>query len=164
MKLRHKMLIGSSLLAVLPVLVTATLVSGLSTRLAEGSLIEQAREQLTTIRSLKSQQIDSYFQLVQNQLQGYARDPDVLEALTDFRDAVAGQARTAAAAEMRAAVNTYYGNDFVRELRRRGGEAIEMQPYLGGIDDAGMALQYHYIVKNNSPAGFKHELDHAADG
>ncbi|HEX5514820.1 MAG TPA: methyl-accepting chemotaxis protein [Gammaproteobacteria bacterium] len=164
MKLRHKMLIGSSLLAVLPVLVTATLVSGLSTRLAEGSLIEQAREQLTTIRSLKSQQIDSYFQLVQSQLQAYSHDPNVVEALTDFRDALTGQARTTATPELQAAVNAYYSNGFVRELRRRGGAAVEMQPYLSGVDNAALALQYHYIVKNPSPAGFKHELDYAVDG
>jgi methyl-accepting chemotaxis protein len=64
---------------------------------------------------------------------------------------------------MRTAVDAYYSDDFVRELRRRGGEPTEMRGYLSGIGAAALPLQYHYIVTNDSPAGFKHELNRAPD-
>lgn len=164
MKLRHKMLLGSSLLVVLPVLVTATLVSGLSTRLAEQSLIEQAREQLTTIRALKTQQLSGYFQRVESELQAYSRDPNVIEAVFDFRDAFTEVQTDTPANDMQAVLRTYYSDAFISELRRRGSQPLEMQPYLAGADGPALPLQFHYIVSNDSPAGFKHELDRAADG
>lgn len=166
MKLRHKMLLGSSLLVVIPVLVTAALVSGLSTRLAERSLIEQSREQLTTIRALKSQQVNSYFRLLESELQAYSRAPDVISALSDFRRAAASlrPAAGAAAADMRSAIEAHYNMAFISELRRRGGQPLDMQPYLAGVDGPALPLQYHYIANNASPAGFKHELDQAGDG
>jgi methyl-accepting chemotaxis protein len=164
MKLRHKMLLGSSLLAVLPVLVTGALGWGLSTQLAEQSLVEQTREQLITIRSLKAQQLEEYFRLLETQARSYSQDPGLIGAFVELREAYFEEPPAAAAA-LRGAVERYYSDEFPRELRRRGATTLEMRPYLAGVADTrALQLQYHYIVANRSPAGFKQELNAAHDG
>lgn len=172
MKLRQKMLLGSSLLAVLPVVVTSTLVSGVSTELAETSLIDQTRQQLTTIRELKREQVSGYLRLVTGQVQSFSADPDARAALTalaasfpDYAEqASAGQAASRAQlAEWRAALEAFYAGAFSAELERRAAEA-DAAALMEGLDDDALALQYHYLVANESPLGFKDELMAADDG
>ncbi|MEX0730331.1 MAG: methyl-accepting chemotaxis protein [Aquisalimonadaceae bacterium] len=162
MKLRHKMLLGSSLLAVLPVVLTGGLVSGLSTQLAERSLVDQTREQLTTISELKREQINDYFRLVEGQLQAYSRDPGMVTAMYDLRDGYQS-VRMDVSEAMRSATQTYYTDSFVREMRRRGGEPVDMAPHFEQLSPRALALQYNYIAANDSPPGFKFELNAAGD-
>ncbi|MCP1675231.1 methyl-accepting chemotaxis protein [Natronocella acetinitrilica] len=165
MKLRHKILLGSSLLAVLPVLVTGGLVSTMSTQLAQESLVDQTREQLNTIGELKSEQLTEYVGLVERQLRAYSRDPGLVTGLRDLGEGYrAVSANGAIEAEQRQLVSEYYRDSFLRELRRRGGDQLDTGPLLSSLSEAGLALQYHYMVANDSPAGFRQELDAATDG
>lgn len=159
MKLRHKILLGASLLAVLPVLVTGGLVSFLSTELAQRSLVEQSREQLTTIRELKGQQIGDYFRRVRGQLQTESARPDAAAALRELSAALGEQAAGLAdAVAVPEALAGFYRNEAVRLGRERSGGDLDSGALLDALDPLAAALQRDYIVANPSPVGFKDEM------
>ncbi|PWG61106.1 methyl-accepting chemotaxis protein [Spiribacter halobius] len=164
MKLRHKILLGASLLAVLPVLATGGLISFLSTELAERSLVEQSREQLTTIRELKGEQIEDYFRIVRGELQTESARGSVVTALRELSAAAAELDGTLdPAGPVPESVAGFYRDDAVRLARERTGQEVDNESLLAGLDPLAAALQQSYLVANPSPVGFKDELTSAGE-
>lgn len=174
MTLRKKMLLGSALLAVVPVLVTGGLVAGIANYIGKASVEEQAREQLISIRDSKKQQIETYFRILEQQVQSYSNDLMVINAMKDFRLAFtdfleqssAEQGSIDAALnEYRQALRDYYEDDFAHEyIRRNTTKAPEMLPVADKLGDNAAALQFFYIALNDNPPGYKDELQAAEDG
>lgn len=174
MTLRKKMLLGSALLAVVPVLVTGGLVAGIANYIGKASVEAQAREQLISIRDSKKQQIENYFRILEQQVQSYAHDLTIISAMKDFRLAFtdfleqsSGEQGSIDEAlnEYRQALRDYYEDDFAHEYNRRSAsKAPDMLPVADKLGENAVALQFFYIALNDNPPGYKDELQAAEDG
>lgn len=162
MKLQTKSLLGSFMLVVLPVVPLGTVVSVLATQKAEEALVDQTRDQLTTISEVKRAQIQDYFSLVEDQVQASSIDPDMVAAMEDFRAAYFGT-EFDVTQDMRNSLQSFYTGEFVPEMRRRGGESTDIEFYAEDLPATSLALQYHYIVANDNPYDFKYEMDVAEE-
>jgi methyl-accepting chemotaxis protein len=173
MTLRMKMLLGSALLAVIPVIVTAVLITAIANVIAKESVEKQAKEQLESVRDAKKQQIENYFSILRLQAQSYASDPTIIDAMKDFRlaftdfleQASADQTSIdAALAQYRAALRDYYEDDFAHEYNlRSASKPPPMLPYVDKLNENAVALQYYYIALNDNAPGYKDEMVAAED-
>lgn len=173
MTLRQKMLLGSALLAVVPVLVTGGLVAGIANYIGQASVEEQAKEQLVSIRDAKKQQIESYFRILTQQVQSYSNDLMVIGAIKEFRLAFTDYLEQASAEHRsmdaaleyyRESLRDYYEDDFAFEYNEQNAtRAPDMNTYLDKLGENALALQYHYVALNDNPSGFKDELLAADD-
>ncbi len=174
MTLRQKMLLGSALLAVVPVLVTGVLVAGIANYIGQESVETQVKEQLVSIRDAKKEQIESYFRILGRQAQSYANDLMVIGAIKDFRLAFTDyleqssaeyKSIEAALEHYRESMGTYYEDDFAFEYNQQSAtRAPDMDPLLAKLGENALALQYYYIALNDNPPGYKDELVAADDG
>lgn len=173
MTLRKKMLLGSALLAVVPVLVTGGLIAGIANYIGKASVEEQATEQLVSIRDSKKQQIENYFEILRRQVQSYSNDLMIINAMTDLRLAFTDFLDQALAEETsidealdqyRGELLDYYEDDFALEYNRRSAtSAPEMVEYAEKLGENAAAIQYHYVASNDNPPGYKDEMDAAED-
>jgi len=183
MKIRSKMLIGSAVLSVLPVLITAYLVNNIAASIAQQGLQSQAQSHITSIRDSKKQQIEDYFKLVTNQLQYLVKDPNTVKMLREFSGAFQtftteaaksapvaqegppdpdAQQDTAAGLpidEFRESLDNYYASDFAQEYELLNpDQAPNLSTKVENYSDTTVALQHFYIVKNPNPLGTKEEF------
>ena len=86
MTLRQKMFIGSALLAVFPVLITAIVTSEIADTLGRQALTENARNHITSLRDAKKTQVEEHFNWVFNQIQVYAELRTTVNAMRNFKD------------------------------------------------------------------------------
>jgi methyl-accepting chemotaxis protein len=63
MKLSTKMLLGTAILAVAPILITSFLVGGGAVNLSRDSLTQAVQSQLVSLREMRKQQLNDYFRL-----------------------------------------------------------------------------------------------------
>ena len=87
MRLKAKLIVGSILLAVIPVVISGTVITWLATQEAKVTLAEQAKNNLTAIREIKKEQIESYFQTIQDQVLTFSNDRMIIEVMKDFKNA-----------------------------------------------------------------------------
>lgn len=174
MTLRQKMLLGSALLAVVPVLVTGALVAGIANYIGQESVEAQVKEQLASIRDAKKEQIETYFRILSQQVQTYANDLMVINAIKDFRLAYTDYLEQTSAeyksidealTRYRESMGTYYEDDFAFEYNERSAtRAPDMNPLVEALGENALALQYYYIALNDNPPGYKDDLVAADDG
>ena len=87
MKLKSKLIIGSIFLAVVPVGIAGSIIAWQANQLANVALGEQARNQLTSIREMKKDHIEGYFQTIRDQAITFSNDRMIIEAMKDFKPA-----------------------------------------------------------------------------
>ncbi|MEY3219809.1 MAG: hypothetical protein RIT27_1166 [Pseudomonadota bacterium] len=182
MKIRTKMLVGSAVLSVIPVLITAYLVNNIAASIAQQALQSQAQSHITSIRDSKKQQIEDYFKLVTNQLQYLVKDPNTVKMLREFSSAFqtftseAGKSTPAAQEgppdpdaqhdnaglpidEFRESLDNYYASDFAQEYELLNpDQSPNLSSKVEGFSETTVALQHFYIVKNPNPLGTKEEF------
>lgn len=187
MKIKTKMLLGSSVLSVLPVLITAYLVNNIAASIAQQGLQSQAQSHISSIRDSKKQQVEDYFKLITNQLQYLAKDPNTVKTLRDFTvsfknftkeagkntassqegppDPAAANNAKLPIAEFRESLNNYYSDEFVQEYGfLNPDEPPNLAKTVDSFDDTTVALQHYYMVTNPNPLGTKEELVVSQDG
>ncbi|MCP4699995.1 MAG: HAMP domain-containing protein [Gammaproteobacteria bacterium] len=185
MRLRNKMLFGSAILAVIPVMITVWLLGEKAAEIGEDSLNAQAQDHITSIRDSKKAEIETYFELVTNQLEYFSKLPANLEMMLKFKQAFynfsVDAAQTAADEdgppdpdaepseglpidEYKSALEDYYTGEFTEEFESLNPDtAPNMARNLEALNDNSLALQYHYIAANGNPLGTKEELIAARD-
>ncbi len=170
MKLKSKLIVGSILLAVLPVTISGSVITWLATQEAKVTLEEQAKNKLTAIREIKKEQIESYFQTIQDQALTFSNDRMIIEAMKDFTHAFRvyrreGQITERDVIDRKAQLAAYYTSDFGDEYARRNpGQQSNAREYVDQIDSDSIALQYQYIKANPHPLGSKDILISPNDG
>ena len=81
MSIKQKLVLGAFLLATLPVLIAISVGSWMTSQAAHELLSEQARKQLVAVRDSKRMQIEDYFRHVQSQLETFAEDRMIVDAM-----------------------------------------------------------------------------------
>ncbi len=180
MKIKQKMLLGSALLAAIPVAITAYLISGIAGSIGEQALQTTVRGHISSIRDSKKQQIEDYFALVTNQLQFFARQPSTVAMMHEFKQSfpefeheaggsgaedgppipgVESAAEPLPIDDYRLSLEDYYTTEFAQEYEQLNpDQAPNMVRILEALSPNSVALQYHYITNNPNPLGTKEEF------
>jgi class 3 adenylate cyclase len=157
--LAAKLLATLILLSAIAVLVTAVLgyVRG------RDALEEAIYNQLTAARQAKARQVETYFRTIRNELRMLASTKMVADALHGFRDGYDELDKTEVAPELRAKVRDWYVANVAPDLKRMFGKETPIDGYLPA-SNAGIYLQYHYIVANPHSVEQRALLDDPGDG
>jgi len=131
-------------------------------RSAKDALNEATFNQLNTLRTAKTQQVESYFNNISNQAQGFAENKVVIDALNEFRTAFHLANRELIDDEIKNSLGEFYLNEFIPRLKDRLGGEPEVKHYLP-INAATAYLQYHYITSNPNKVGEKDKLIRAVN-
>ena len=124
---------------------------------AREAMNEATYNQLNTLRSAKVQQIDSYFSNISNQVQGFAHNRVVIDAVNEFRTAFHLANRESTTEDQKKLVESFYRKEFIPRLKNRIGGEHEVKHFVPKTA-ASSYLQYHYIVDNPSEIGKKDTL------
>ncbi|OQW95745.1 MAG: hypothetical protein BWK79_01370 [Beggiatoa sp. IS2] len=175
------MLIGATILAVVPVVITAYLTSIKAGELGKQALTKIAQSHITSIRDNKKTQIEDYFTLITHQLLNYANNKSTVEAMRRFKEAypkfkdeVASQTAEEGPPvpqplpidSYRKALKNYYTKEFTDEYETQNVNPLadqDLQAILRQFNDNSLALQYYYIADNPNPLGTKEEYFAASD-
>ena len=163
------------LLALLSISLIPLSVLGLSMYyLTSDAIMEQATARLTAVRTIKANQIQSYFHSIQDQIQTFSEDRMVIQAMSDFKNGMEtiqaeNEVTEEALTEMRKQVSRYYSSEFARQYKadNRKSDASDdafVSKLLSPLDGDAITLQYEYIQKNPNALGSKELLDDAGDG
>ncbi len=179
--IRHLITVLVGLFVVIAVVVTAHFTIKLAEYQAQRLLSDRVQTHLIAIRETQKAQVESYFQMLINQIQLYARTQDIVDAMRgskktfpqfDQIDQIVTASPISDIATMpgssitqyRQALAEYYHNDFTTEYDRFNvEEVVDLEPILNQLNDNSVALQYHYIVANPNPVGTQAELLAAQD-
>ena len=130
---------------------------------ARETLTERIFSQLTSIRTSKAYQIESYFQTLRNHIETLCEDRMVVEAMSEFNQAFKRLDRKYIPTDWDREIAAYYNNEFLPRLAKN----ITGKPVFATYrprSPASRYLQYHYIANNPNPVGKKDELQKARDG
>jgi len=168
MTIQTKLVIGSLLLAILPVGVASLVIGFNANDSGKESLETQAQNQLVAIREMKKSQIEGYFQTIRNQILTLSNDRMVIDAMREFKQSFQtfreevnseGPLSEEELSTYRTALTEYYTGDFTEEYQKRnaGKDPLAVK-YVDALDADSLALQYHYIQANPNPLGSKDQL------
>ena len=121
MKLKRKILIGSSLLVVFPVLVASLGIRYVATDSSKIALENAAQERLITARNMTQNRIEDNFGTICNQVLTLSRDNTAVEAMVKFKESFnTYRAETSAdVAKYRPTLTEYYTQQFAGEYKKQ---------------------------------------------
>lgn len=167
MKIKGKMLLGSSLLALVPVLLTSIILSTVSVDYSSNALEAQVQSQLVSLRETKKDQIEGYFQTVESQVLNMAASNATRELLREMPAAAAElmDEHYHQLAGMRQHVGEFYQREFANEFRKQNpGQTLDTTVLVRGMGDVAVLLQYLYLSNNRYPMGEKNKLVSLGNG
>ena len=129
-------------------------------------LIKTKTEQLKSIRSAKSRQIEAYFKQIRNQIETLSESIMVIDAANEFKQAyneirpsnINGLSNN----EYELGLYEYYKNEFSPRVQRNKTDNNSISPYVN-ISSTAKYLQYQYIFSNPNPTSKKDKLSFAKD-
>ncbi len=157
--------IKSKLLAILlGVSLGATLlVSFLSWERSRANLRGTIRDYLTTIRSSNANQMETFFQGLNNHVETLSEDRMVVEAMVRFNRDYDELNNEFVSPEWNQELKEYYEKNFFPRLSQAISGKINYETYEPG-SQAAKYLQHYYITENPNPVGEKDKLVAAEDG
>ncbi|MFM2588106.1 methyl-accepting chemotaxis protein [Vibrio sp. TBV020] len=159
MKIATKIVLASTLLCTLAVVATGTIVGWRSSVLSEQALYQRATSQLISVREIKKNEIESYFNQISGQVVTTANSVGVQDAITAFTNAFDNYPVERVSDSDLIKLRGYYQSSFGATYRSSndGATAGELQKY-DGLSEKAKALQARYIGTNPNPLGEKHQL------
>ncbi len=164
--LKVKLLVAFLFVGIIPFATMAVI----SLTKADKALHDQAFAQMKGMRDVKKGQVQRYLQTIKDQLLTFSEDQMIVSAMQGFSqtfDSVTAENDLASGdiAGLRSKLATYYNQEFSSAYREQNdGRSPNADTIVRQLDDATVALQYHYIKANTNPLGSKHKLDRAGDG
>ena len=125
-------------------------------------LTERIFSQLTSVRSSKTYQIESYFNTLRNQIETFCENRMVVEAMTEFNREFKQLKQQSISLAQDQAIETYYNQEFLPRLAKNIEGTPVFETYRPSSTES-RYLQYHYIANNPHPVGKKDELESAKD-
>ncbi len=163
MLLKHKMMIGATLLAAIPVIIASFAIQTVATNASHDALEEASQERLVAVRDAVKEGIEDYLGSIHNQVLTFSKNLMVIEAMSSFKDGFTlyrSETGTTDIATLRSQLGSYYRGNFNAEYQRRNsGTRTNTAQWLGQLDDDSVALQHRFIKANPNPLGEKEKLD-----
>ncbi|MFB8789206.1 MAG: adenylate/guanylate cyclase domain-containing protein [Potamolinea sp.] len=129
---------------------------------AKNALKETLFNQLTSVRSSKAYQIESYFNNLRHHVETLAEDRMVVEAMEEFNKAFKELDSKSIPSDWDLATEKFYKSDFLPKLSKSISGEPDYTTYQP-ISKSARYLQYHYLAKNSYPTGKKDQLLDAKD-
>lgn len=131
-------------------------------------IVTQVSNQLSAVRTIKANEVQRYFERVENQIKTLSANPMVITAASTMPDAFSNFHREASQslpelATQKKQVIDYYENQFGRQFQAINNESINTTPMFAELDRQSWALQYQYITENKNELGSKDALTTAND-
>ena len=162
MKIKTKIRIATSLLAILPSITTAIVIGYGATNASQISLEKQITNQLAASRDMSARNIESYFKTLRGQIKTLSSSPSIIDAMEDFTRGFSRHRMylrmTTPEKDQRQSIEKFYKDQFLPKYNRiNGSERNKIELYLENLDSHKLALQYSYISSNTQPLGQKHK-------
>lgn len=163
--IRGRLIVGTSALALIPLILLALVLGYYASRQSATALNQRAYDQMGSIRAGKQEEIKAYFDNVGDLMQTVARSSEVRQSL---REATATQPQMAAGVDLeqaKTALTDYYRSDFGKQYSARNpGALADIADIVAKLPPQTLAAQYAYIASNQNPLGKKNELKQSDDG
>jgi methyl-accepting chemotaxis protein len=159
MSLKLQLVLFCSLIGVTAALVTAGVITSVTTTTLEQDTIRQYQNSLTSKRVLTQKKVTDYFESIEKQVVSMAFDQSTRTAVQEF-----SQGFNRYSLEQREnAINpdrlfNYYTDEFAPAFRSRNEQNIDIDALYQNLPDVTVALQHDYIAANPHPRGAKDKL------
>lgn len=166
MKIKNKLITGAILLAFTPVIIASYSISRFASHSANETINLQAERQLTSIRDITAESIESYFSTIRNQILTFSNDRMIMDAMREYKAAFNEYVGETSPniGQQKELLAEYYQNEFSKKYQELNiGSALDISDLMQGLDAESIALQYQYIRKNQYPIGEKDALVMADD-
>ncbi len=163
----HKVSVKSKfLMMILGIAIFAIAVVGMQGLMhGKESLSKSMYDHLTSLKSGRSHQIESYFKNKRDLMKTFSSQNSVIDAMSEFSSgfSLLDTYNVGIDAKSSESLVSFYRDSFVNELNRN---SIEEYSYTSLLPkkDVVKYLQYHYIVNNPSKSGKKDLMESAEDG
>jgi methyl-accepting chemotaxis protein len=161
MNIRQKMLLGAGLLTLIPVLITAALLTQGSATLAGDALASQTQAQLNSLRDTKRSQVTDEINARVRALQVLAAQRATIDGFRALKAGfgTAAKDKGATLAATTPALAEYGQKQFGPEfVKRNAGTAPDLSKPIAALEANGAALQSDFIIANPNPLGQKEKL------
>ncbi|MFK7816951.1 MAG: methyl-accepting chemotaxis protein [Gammaproteobacteria bacterium] len=160
MALKKKLIIAFLILGLMPMLLTATVVTWQSSK----SIEKQVFNQLESLREGKKQQIEDYSTSIIKQVLTLASTAEIIESTMAFKvtfDSLMRDPKNIGKVNQgRKELANYYHNEFLPNYKDLNqGKAFDVDNVLSQLSDEAVLLQHAYIYKNPATLGNKHDFD-----
>ena len=124
-------------------------------------ITKQVSNQLSSVRQLKANAVERYFERVSKQIQTLAANSLVINGATRLPGAYQSflnesEISQTTLEQQKKQVRQYYEDQFGKEYKKINGTAADINTLLSQLDDDSWAHQYAYISNNSHPLGEKH--------
>ena len=135
---------------------------------SSAALQENSFNQLTSVREIKAQQVESHFDHIKGQIITFSEDRMIVEAMREFKKAFfdndhISSAPTTTQHLWQLQVQNYYEGEFLPRLQSNSEQSIDNDLYLPESIGS-IYWQYQYIANNPNPIGEKQNLNNSQDG
>lgn len=159
MKIRSKLLILFLLLGLLPALI----ISFISSNSASHALEQEAFALLNAKNNSKKEEIQRYFQVIENQLLSLAESTMTLEMAKEMKETFKSMPKEAGLIEdqerLLKSLRSYYTSQFDSKYQNINGKSSNVNKLLEGISLENELMQAAYIAENPFPLGEKHKMN-----
>ena len=150
-------------------LVPMTVISIDALMTSDNTITEQVSNQLSSVRTLKANEVQRYFERVRKQMHTLTVNPVVVDAAAKLAQAYKefindSNLSSAALSRRKESVIGYYETQFGEQFRSINNSNADLKSMHSGLDDTSWALQYEYISNNSNALGEKHLLTDTGDG
>lgn len=125
-------------------------------------LTERIFSQLTSVRASKAYQIESYFNLLRNQIETLCENRMVVEAMTELDTEFDLLEQASISLAWQQELENYYNREFLPRLADNIDGTPVFETYRPTANQS-RYLQYQYIANNSYPVSEKDELESAGD-
>lgn len=145
-------------------IIPLAILSAVAYHLSVKSLEKAAYDKLYSVQELKKNEIERYFQVINDQILTFSEDKMIVDAAKGFRDKFKNFVKnnnidSTRLLKIKNELLKYYIGPFAGEYQKRNNKSIDSSVFLNQLDDNGIALQFYYIQNNIHPLGSKHMLD-----
>ncbi|MEO1094166.1 MAG: adenylate/guanylate cyclase domain-containing protein [Cyanobacteria bacterium J06638_28] len=151
------------LLVVLAGVSSMGVTAGISSYITRQGMRQTALSNLTTVRSTKANQIQTYFQTLQSHLLTLAEDRMVVAAMVELNKEFRQLDRTYIPVEWEAPLQDYFETHYFPRLEAYSGQEARFESY-SPPGQAARYLKHHYLSQNPYEPDNKRQLLAADDG
>ncbi|NOQ79114.1 MAG: HAMP domain-containing protein [Gammaproteobacteria bacterium] len=163
MNIKTKMLLGSGILTIVPLLVVTMVIGWQSIDKGEKALQEQVHNRLIALRDDKKSQIKNYFKITTDQLITFSKDQMFIDASLSFKDAFTNFndefIDETPVSDYKTALQKFYRQDFNKGFTALNAEKPPVfTDYINKLSEQAITLQTQYLVSNKAPLMAKDQL------
>lgn len=154
--IKNKLISAILLVSLIPLIIIAVL----SYSNSKNEIESIVSDQLTAIREIKANQIEEYFEQIENQVITFSSNTMITNATRNFKTGFEGVSfeYKGDMNAVKSSVEAYISNEFLPRLNENVSDVKSASQYLSD-DKKTQVLQYAYISNNSNALGEKHLLE-----